>query len=81
MEFFSRLNLDQSATRDDVERSYKHLSRVYHPGKFLETDFYGNFYFATLLMDAMFCHTHCADKSRKGQSNNLKQKKGVSRHV
>ena len=33
MEFFSRLNLDQSATRDDVEKSYKHLSRVYHPGE------------------------------------------------
>ena len=49
MEFFSRLNLDQSATRDDVERSYKHLSRVYHPGKFMEKiDFGENFGFLIL---------------------------------
>ena len=33
MEFFSRLNLDSNASRDDVERSYKHFSRVYHPDK------------------------------------------------
>lgn len=33
MDFFSRLNLNESSTPEDVERMYKQLSRIYHPDK------------------------------------------------